>query len=151
MSDQALIEYSETEEPRMNPFFAALAASQERGGILTPTHSFHSRMNELQQAAEAGDISEWQERLQEVQEAKEEMGFEGLRELELRVQIKKMEMTLLLQASQNSLFQASMEEQNALLAEQNGEAGEAQAHRNKAQKLQRLGKQLQDQLLSKTA
>ncbi len=144
-------EFAGREEGKPNRFFMALAASQDKARDESPMQVFYQCMKRLQTAAEAGDIRDWQENLNEINSLTSGLGFESMKELETRAQIKRLEMTLLLRAGNKALQEADLAQREAAVAENSGDSSLARELFAKAQKLARLGKQLHAQLLAKTS
>lgn len=139
---------TEKPEPRANTFFVALAASQEKSRGKSPAQVFHWAIRQLKSAAEEGDIREWQLAMENLESSKSDLALEGWKELEVLVQLRKMEMTLLLNAAKKADSDAQDAEMEAELAGQNGDDREFRELGLKAQRLRRLAQQFNDQLLS---
>lgn len=135
-------------QPTPNAFFATLAAVQKQS---TPLHKFKSQMRLLEKASEIGDIRGWQEKLQNLNNLGKEAGIDPSTDLETRIQLKKLELTLLFNAEKRAREQARQTEKKATEAQMGNQPELARELLAKAQKLTRLAGQIQDQLLTKTA
>lgn len=137
-------------KPAANPFFTALANYRVHSNEPTPLHRLRSHLRLLEKCAERGDVRGWQTNLSRVNELAGEASIDAARDLSLRVQLKKMEFTLLFQAFKNAKAQITLHEKQAAEAQVAADAQKAQELLAKAQKLSRLAEQLEKQLLAKT-
>ncbi|MFO1519895.1 MAG: hypothetical protein U1F57_09580 [bacterium] len=134
-----------------NAFFASLAEYQVRPKQETPLQKFRNHLKTLEKMADAGDIKGWQENLPTVHVLALEADVDSAKDLNLRVQLKKWELTLMLQAGNKALQQAKELEKKANEAQIVEDEDMAHTLIEKAQRLVRLGNQLHEQLLEKTA
>lgn len=135
-------------QPTPNAFFATLAAVQRQ---TTPLQRFKSEIRLLEKVSERGDIRGWQEKLSNLNNLGKEAGIDPATDLETRVQLKKMELTLLLNAEKRARVEARQNEKKAAEAQMGNQPELARELLAKAQKLNRLVQQIEGQLLTKTA
>jgi len=132
-------------KPGLNPFLVAMAQSKQSVLPSTPVQQLSAELRKLEKTAEVGDIKAWQDQLPRVEAALSSLQADPMRRLEIQVQIKQHELTLILKASKRAQVQAQVEEKSAREAELS-ESGAAREHWTKAQKWKRLGEHFQEQL-----
>src|SRR4030095_4773918 len=132
-----------------NAFFAALA--EGRNNVQTPSQVFRTQIRLLEKAAEAGDIRNWQYNSAPLAKLASLAGIELNQDLEIRVQLKKIELSLLMNAHKKASTQATSLEKQATELQITGDANSAKDLFNKAQKLSALANQLQNQLEARLA
>jgi hypothetical protein len=135
--------------PVMNPFFAALASSQGQAKVETPAQLFRSHLLELQKIAMTGDVTAWNQQLPRVNSFAQTANIALEEDLGTRVELKKMEMTLLLQAGNKARTQGEELKRKAreIRAEDPAQAKELIL---KAERHLALADKLHGPLLSKT-
>jgi len=91
--------------PAVNPFFATLAAVQSRPKPETPVQKFQSHLRRLGKISEEGDVVGWNNHLPKLSPLAIAARILPEKDLRTRVELKKMEMTLLLQAGNKAKAQ----------------------------------------------
>jgi len=134
-------------KPGLNPFFTALASSQSQPKTITPVQALREGMRRLEKLAEAGDVRAFQLARPEVLKLSEAVHSDGMKRLEIQVQTKTYECTLLLNASKGLLQKAKIAERQAKEAELINQANCRELWAN-AQKFQKLGEHFQQKLRS---
>lgn len=142
---------TEFNRPGMNPFMEVLSTALSSRREATPLQKLNAYFKQMEKVADAGDIRAWQEKLPQVDALVRAADMDAIRELEVKVQIKKLELTLLLKAGKRALEEAKLTEKKANEAELIEDAVSSQELKQKAHKLERLGSQLHQQLLAKVA
>lgn len=135
------IEFS---KPGLNPFFSDMVSQKKTG--LTPVQQLHSELRGLEKIAESGNLKAWQEKAPQVLALVETVHSDGIRRLEVQVEIKQLELTLFLKASKQALQQSEVESKRAKEAELVDNAPASREHWQRAQKLKRIGEHFQEQL-----
>lgn len=136
--------------PGFNPFMEVLSSQLKTPKSSTPVQELHGQLRALERSAEHGDLRAWQEQRARLDASVTKAGLDEVRALEVKVQIKKIELTLLLKAGKRALEEARLAEKQATEAELT-EDPTADQLKLKAQKLERMGAQLHQQLLAKVA
>src|SRR4030095_13975158 len=136
-------------KPAANAFFATLAEKTQ--SVQTPHQIFRSQIRLLERAAEAGDIRSWQENSAPVAKLAASAGIDMAKDLEVRVQLKKIELSLLMNAHKKASTQAKSVEKQAAELQIAGNATAAKDFFAKARKLSTLATQLQTQLEARLA
>jgi len=148
---QNIQQNQESERPAVAPFLLALESFQSKERALTPIQRLHGIISQMKQFAEGGELQSWQSLRQQLSQALEDTSLDSVRELEIQVEVAEQEMTLFLRASQKTLSEAKELENRAKVARDRQDEDEAKEHLAKSHRLNRLGQQLQDQLLAKKA
>jgi|SRR5262245_45921211 len=136
-------------QPAANAFFAALAGT--RNNVQTPHQIFRSQIRLLEKAAEAGDIRSWQENSAPLAKLASAAGIDLAQDLETRVTLKKIELSLLMNAHKKASTQAKALEKQATEIQIAGDLNAAKELFAKAQKLNTLALQLTAQLEARLA
>src|SRR5215467_10619906 len=134
-------------KPTANAFFATLA---ETSKIQTPHQIFRAQIRIVEKAAEAGDIRGWQENSAPLATLASAAGID-MQDLEIRVQLKKIELSLLMNAQKKASTQAKGLEKQATELQIAGDVNAAKDLFAKAQKLIALSLQLKGQLEARLA
>ena len=142
---------AELERPGMNVFMEMLSESFSKPKDLTPIMRFRDHFRKLEKCAQAGDIPGWQALQQELPALAEAVSIDLESDLETKVRLRQIELTLLLKAGHRALREAELSEKEATEAQVSDDPEKGQALLTKAQRLHRLGQQLHNQLLAKTA
>jgi len=136
--------------PAVNPFFASLASAQARVRPQTPLQRFRHHLRKLSQLAEAGDVMGWNQFLPQLSKLALAAKIAPEKDLRTRVELKKMEMTLLLAAGKKAKTQGEdLKRRSEGCRAQ--DPRQAQEFSTKAEKLIALGEKLHSQLVAKTA
>jgi hypothetical protein len=135
-------------KPTPNAFFAALAETTK---IQTPNQIFRAQIRLVEKAAEAGDIRGWQENSASLATLASDAGIDLTQDLEIRVQLKKIELSLLMNAQRKASSQAKGLEKQATELQIAGDVNGAKDLFAKAQKLITLSLQLKGQLEARLA
>ena len=141
----------ELEKPGMNTFVDMLSEHFAQDKSATPVQMFHDHFRKMEKCARAGDIPGWRGLHQELSDLAAVVQVDLEEDLDIMVRIHQIELTLLLKAGHRALREAKLNEKEATQAQIAEEHEKGQTLMAKAQKLQRLGTQLHNQLLAKTA
>ena len=141
----------EFEKPGINTFMDLLAESFSQGKEPSPLIQFRDHFRKMENCARAGDIPGWQRLQADLPTLAEAANIDLLDCLETKVRVRQIELTLLLKAGERALREAERSEKAAAEAQVAEDHEKGQTLLTKAQKLSRLGQQLHDQLLAKTA
>ena len=135
-------------KPGLNPFLVAMAQSKQSVLPSTPVQQVAVELRKLEKSAETGDLKAWQDQLPRVEAALASLQADPMRRLEIQVEIKQHEWTLLFKASKGALQQAQLVEQQAKEAELTNRDTAKELWR-KAQKFKQLGQHFQECLNAK--
>jgi hypothetical protein len=135
--------------PAVNPFFATLASAQSKPKLETPLQKFRGHLRHLEQISEAGDVVGWNQHLPKLSPLAIAAKIAPEKDLRTRVELKKMEMTLLLMAGNKAKAQGEEMKTRAQEALQKKDP-QANELLTKAEKLIALRDKLHAQLISKT-
>jgi hypothetical protein len=135
--------------PAVNPFFATLASVQSQPRPETPLQKFRGHLRRLEKISDEGDVVGWNQHLPKLSPLAIAAKILPEKDLRTRVELKKMEMTLLLMAGNKAKAQGEEMKKRAQEAIRNKEAN-ANELLTKAEKLIALGDKLHAQLVSKT-
>jgi len=138
-------------KPTAHPLFASLSAYEVGSKEKTPAEKFQMQMSDLEKVAMAGDLKAWQERFPLVTQSAKEASVDPAKDLNIRVQLKKLELTVMLQAAGKAQITAKHLEAKATQAQMKKDVDQSKKLFTQAQRLSRLAQELQNQLMAKTA
>ena len=138
-------------KPGMNTFMDLLSENFSQAKESTPIQKFHDHLRGMERRAQAGDIPGWQRFQNQFTVLADAANIDLEECLETKVRVRQIELTLLLKAGERALREAEKNEKEAAEAQVADEPEKGRILLAKAQKLIRLGHQLHDQLLAKTA
>ncbi len=133
-----------------NPFFAALAVSQSKPASLSPVQKLYSLKDEMRELADAGDIKGWREIFPRLEALLKTIKFNPNSKMEWETEIKKLELTLLLNAGDLAKRQGEDAQKKAAVAEHRGDRQGAEEWSARAKKYLSFGEHLRQELLGKT-
>jgi hypothetical protein len=137
--------------PSAHPLFSSLSEYQVQPKETSATEKFQAELRDLEKTALAGDLQAWQEKFPQMTAKAKEANVDPSKDLNTLVQIKKLELTVMLQAAGKAQIAAKQLEGEALRAQMKKDAARSQQLLTQAQKLNHLAEKLKNQLLSKTS
>lgn len=137
--------------PTANTFYSSLAEYEIKSKEMPPSERLRAEIKQLERFAARGDLKAWQEKYPLVLKQAETLAQDPLKDLETRVHLKKLELMLLLAARKRAQLQVKILEQKAADAQANRWVKQHEVMEKQAEKLRQLAKNLEEQILAKTA
>jgi hypothetical protein len=137
--------------PTANPFFKSISDYRVEPKEKTVLQKFEEQLRGLEKVALSGDLKGWQEKFPQVTASAQEASVDPSKDLHLRVQIKKLELTVMLQAASKAKIAAKHLEEEATKAQLKKDVDQSKKLLTQAQKLTHLAEKLKNQLMSKTS
>lgn len=138
---------AEFSRPGLNPVYDVLKTFEKQSSKASPEETFNAHLNLLKKCSELGDCSAWKNQLPFISELAKAAGIDPESDLNLKVRLKQMELSLLFNAGKQALHRAKLEEKKATEAQMENNETAARQLFEKAQKLSQVGKELHDRLM----
>ena len=137
--------------PTENSFFTSLSQYHVSSKDKTASEKLQDQLRDLEKVALAGDLKGWRSKFTQVSAHAREANVDPSKDLNTLVQIKKLELTVMLQAASKAKTAAKHLEEEATRAQMKKDVVRSKKLLTQAHNLIRLADQLKDQLMSKTS